>query len=96
MAKEACVLVLDIGRHVSAEDLEAGKNAVRMLVQQKLLFTKRDELGLLLVGTQGTNDGMAGNCSRVPSIIARLRFMRRMFQMRATPCTVICRTSITT
>ena len=54
MAKEACVLVLDIGRQVSAEDLEAGKNIVRMLVQQKLLFTKRDELGLLLVGTQGS------------------------------------------
>ncbi len=53
------MLVLDIGRQVSAEDLEAGKNIVRMLVQQKLLFTKRDELGLLLVGTQGSRDWRA-------------------------------------
>ena len=54
MAKEASVLVLDVGRTMTADDLEMGKTALRVMLQQKLLFTKRDEMGLVLLGTAGT------------------------------------------
>jgi CheY-like chemotaxis protein len=41
MAKEASVIVLDI----NTRDLDLGISAARAIVQQKLLFTKRDEIG---------------------------------------------------
>lgn len=33
-------------------NLEKAKTAIRIIIQQKLLFTKRDELGLVLMGTK--------------------------------------------
>ena len=40
MAKEACILVLDVGSHMSDDDLELGKKALRCFLQSKVRVTE--------------------------------------------------------
>lgn len=55
-------MVIDVGRsmgeaaHSEVTGLENAKKAVRLYIQQKLLFPRQDELGLVLCGTKGTNN----------------------------------------
>lgn len=56
------MIVLDVGKSMSEllggdaymSRLDLAKKALRIMIQQKLLFTKRDEMGLVLVGTNET------------------------------------------
>ena len=64
MQKEAVVIILDVGQSMAGEEEEEGREghisplaaaikAVSLLIQQKLLFGQKDEIGLVLFGTQG-------------------------------------------
>lgn len=64
--KEAIVIILDVGESMSKLDtgtaetsLDKAKTAVRLMVQQKLLFTKQDEIGLVLFNSNNTNNSLA-------------------------------------
>lgn len=62
-SKEAVVIVLDIGRTMSqvrnnTAPLEGAAKAVNLLVQQKLLFGKNDEVGVVLLGTRETENAL--------------------------------------
>ncbi|KAH0456305.1 hypothetical protein IEQ34_014212 [Dendrobium chrysotoxum] len=50
--KEALVLVVDVGptMHDSLPDIE---KLFTMLVQKKLMYSKNDEVGIVLFGTEG-------------------------------------------
>eukprot|EP01114_Cavostelium_apophysatum_P020328 TRINITY_DN6786_c0_g1_i1.p1 TRINITY_DN6786_c0_g1~~TRINITY_DN6786_c0_g1_i1.p1 ORF type:complete len:724 (+),score=198.04 TRINITY_DN6786_c0_g1_i1:75-2246(+) len=58
--KEATVIILDIGKSMSEvvegkpSKLESALKAVMQLIQQKILFHKNDEMGVVLVGTRET------------------------------------------
>eukprot|EP00455_Lapot_gusevi_P048048 TRINITY_DN6592_c0_g2_i3.p1 TRINITY_DN6592_c0_g2~~TRINITY_DN6592_c0_g2_i3.p1 ORF type:complete len:729 (-),score=150.15 TRINITY_DN6592_c0_g2_i3:21-2207(-) len=56
-SKEACAIVLDVGRSMFGE-IENAKKALRLMIQQKLLFTKQDEMGLVLMGTNETANAL--------------------------------------
>lgn len=56
MSKEASVIVIDIGRFMDVEDLASAKKTALAFVQNKLLFTTQDEIGVLLVGSNGTKN----------------------------------------
>jgi ATP-dependent DNA helicase 2 subunit 2 len=45
----------------SSTGLDNAKHALRLMVQQKLLFTKQDELAIVLVGTNETNNVLNEN-----------------------------------
>eukprot|EP01102_Stenamoeba_stenopodia_P012456 TRINITY_DN3947_c0_g2_i1.p1 TRINITY_DN3947_c0_g2~~TRINITY_DN3947_c0_g2_i1.p1 ORF type:complete len:754 (+),score=228.50 TRINITY_DN3947_c0_g2_i1:208-2469(+) len=58
-AKEAIVIILDVGKTMcegSSVRLEGAVKAVTLLVQQKLLFGPKDEIGVVLFGTKGTKN----------------------------------------
>jgi hypothetical protein len=44
--------------HRGVSKLEKAKKAIGMMVQQKILFTKRDEMGLVLVGSKETDNAL--------------------------------------
>jgi hypothetical protein len=56
MSKEASVIVVDVGKFMAESQIEVAQNAIRALIQQKLLFTKRDEIGLVVVGTEESSN----------------------------------------
>ena len=63
MQKEAVVIILDVGQSMAGDEEEEGEGhisplagavkAVSLLIQQKMLFGQRDEIGLVLFGTSG-------------------------------------------
>src|SRR4051812_9590278 len=57
------MVIIDVGRSMGKvvggggiTGLDHAKKALRLMIQQKLLFTKRDELGVVLVGTKKTEN----------------------------------------
>ena len=56
MSKEASVIVVDVGKFMAESQIEVAQGAIRALVQQKLLFTKRDEMGMVIVGTEESSN----------------------------------------
>ncbi|GAM18435.1 hypothetical protein SAMD00019534_016100 [Acytostelium subglobosum LB1] len=68
-SKEALVIILDIGlgmhhhtneaKHASTTTpIEEALKSVTLLFQQKLIYGKKDELGVVLVGTKGTKNNL--------------------------------------
>jgi hypothetical protein len=57
-AKEALCVVIDVSRHMRPH-LDDALEAVRMLVNAKILFHKQDVVGLVLHGTQATENTVA-------------------------------------
>eukprot|EP01006_Ploeotia_vitrea_P048337 TRINITY_DN67222_c3_g2_i1.p1 TRINITY_DN67222_c3_g2~~TRINITY_DN67222_c3_g2_i1.p1 ORF type:complete len:767 (+),score=83.61 TRINITY_DN67222_c3_g2_i1:52-2352(+) len=58
-SKEALVIILDVSssmKHQSQTSVEDAKKAVLMLVQNKMLYCKSDEVGLVLMGTRETKN----------------------------------------
>lgn len=67
-SKEAIVIILDVGIGMTKTMgksgptyLEAAIKAINLLVQQKMLFGKHDEIGLVLFGTQETNNQLSAD-----------------------------------
>jgi ATP-dependent DNA helicase 2 subunit 2 len=71
-SKEAIVIILDVGRSMSRTSssssgnqsgwtypLEGAVRAVGLLLQQKLLFSRQDEIGLVLFGTKETDNPLS-------------------------------------
>ena len=50
MSKEAVIIIIDITESMKL-NLDATKKAISSLIQQKLLYCKRDEIGIILLGT---------------------------------------------
>eukprot|EP01094_Clydonella_sp_ATCC50884_P012155 TRINITY_DN2207_c0_g1_i1.p1 TRINITY_DN2207_c0_g1~~TRINITY_DN2207_c0_g1_i1.p1 ORF type:complete len:785 (-),score=247.92 TRINITY_DN2207_c0_g1_i1:306-2513(-) len=60
--KEAIVILLDVGASMTAggtSRLEAAVKAVHMLVQQKILFKPKDDIGVVLFGSEETNNDLS-------------------------------------
>ena len=55
--KETNVIILDVGTTMSpggnTTPLEGAISAVNLFVQQKMLFKPKDEVGVVLFGTEG-------------------------------------------
>ncbi|KAM9991022.1 hypothetical protein ACTFIY_007074 [Dictyostelium cf. discoideum] len=65
--KEAVVVILDIGLGMTSKDsdgttttssIEDALRSVTLLYQQKLIYGKKDQLGLVLIGTKGTKNNL--------------------------------------
>eukprot|EP00761_Pharyngomonas_kirbyi_P002763 gb/GECH01002767.1/.p1 GENE.gb/GECH01002767.1/~~gb/GECH01002767.1/.p1 ORF type:complete len:765 (+),score=233.25 gb/GECH01002767.1/:1-2295(+) len=58
MSKEALVVILDVSRHISInpQRLEQAKQAVSLLITNKLRYHPKDEMGLVLLGTRDTSN----------------------------------------
>eukprot|EP01104_Vermistella_antarctica_P009440 TRINITY_DN242_c2_g1_i1.p1 TRINITY_DN242_c2_g1~~TRINITY_DN242_c2_g1_i1.p1 ORF type:complete len:766 (-),score=263.58 TRINITY_DN242_c2_g1_i1:75-2372(-) len=57
MSKDAIVVVLDVGTTMSeggSDKLSNAIKSVQILLQQKMLFSKKDEVGIVLFGTKDT------------------------------------------
>merc|ERR1711991_977115 len=59
MSKEATVIVLDVGSGTAKQLEEGGKAAIKMFLQQKLMFRKSDEVGIVLLGHTETRNVLA-------------------------------------
>ena len=64
--KEAVVVIIDVsksmaGRFDGKQKLSIASEATRLLVQQKLLLSKTHEVGIILLGTEGTENELAEN-----------------------------------
>lgn len=63
-SKAACVIVVDVSKSMNIPGpdgrtgIERAKETLHSLIEQKLLFSKKDELGIVLVGTKGTENLM--------------------------------------
>eukprot|EP00906_Rhabdomonas_costata_P008682 RCo012333 len=61
--KEAVVVVLDVGQAVARmadpSAFTEARLAVVKVIQNKILFSARDEVGVLLIGTKGTRNSLA-------------------------------------
>ena len=57
--KEACLFVLDVSKSMGQEDengesfLSHALKSVDMSIQQKMMFSPKDEVGIVLFGTEG-------------------------------------------
>eukprot|EP00164_Ancoracysta_twista_P005692 GFYU01007816.1.p1 GENE.GFYU01007816.1~~GFYU01007816.1.p1 ORF type:complete len:757 (-),score=282.95 GFYU01007816.1:39-2186(-) len=61
MSKEAIMLVIDVGATMKKNptELENAKTALSDIVSQQLLFSKRNEVGIVLFGTKNTDNPLA-------------------------------------
>ncbi|KAJ4457638.1 putative X-ray repair cross-complementing protein 5 [Paratrimastix pyriformis] len=93
---EALVIILDVGRTMSAKErtpthFDAAKKAVTLLIQQKIIYNPKDEIGLLLVGTEGTENDLyeEGSDQYAHITLARdmdtcdLEFLRKLERLEA-------------
>lgn len=63
-AKEQTIFILDVGKSMKntfgdETGIEICKKSLRSLLQQKLLFSKKDEVALILFGTKDTENELA-------------------------------------
>lgn len=64
--KEAVVVIIDVGKSMDGQfdgkkKLAIASEATRLLIQQKLLLSKTHEIGIILMGTEGTENDLAEN-----------------------------------
>ncbi len=57
-AREITVAVLDVGSGMSPKQLDLASRSVELYAQQKLFFTKRDEVGVIILGSDETENDL--------------------------------------
>ena len=64
--KEAVVVLIDVGKSMAKQfdgkpKLAIAADATKLLIQQKLLLSKSHEIGIILVGSEATENDLAEN-----------------------------------
>ena len=98
--KEAILVILDVGPSMnsryqdsdSQSRLDLGIDSIKLLIQQKLLFSKNHALGIVLFGTEETENDLNAQMGGYENItvasaleVPSLNLVRFMDQIQTTP-----------